>query len=262
MPVEPFPPVGIDAFLEMPTPRRLPKAVRKVALGNAASPVSIGLLVLLIGLFVTWIFFPFHLSRHWILDILPTRTVSGTVLSVKQTNMESNGSTVMEHRFGYELENKEHKQGIAYTSGGNWQVGTPLRVRHLVSDPDLALPEGARLGPNSMICVVVVILPLAGLVLFSVAVFRWYGDLKILRMGTSSMGTITSVKRTSAEAGDKTCYEIHLTSRDNGEKLVRRSQHVREISFAMARQDSGEPVRILHVPYRMKRFLLPELWHG
>lgn len=229
-------------------------------MAGGEGPMFAGLCVLTIGLVFTWIFFPFHLSKQWLLDIGPAKVVPGTVLSVQPTNWESNGSRVMEHRFAYELENGARKEGTAYTSGVKWEAGAPLQVRYLVSIPDLAVPEGARLGQNSVECIVVLFFPLAGIVLAFAPAVQRSADLKVLRMGSLSMGRITSVERTSAEVGDKTRYKIHLTSIDDGLTLMRRTQDTHEVVFAMRKQDEGEPVEILYVPHKVKTFLMPELW--
>jgi hypothetical protein len=229
-------------------------------LAGGESPMSAGICVLIIGLVFTWIFFPFHLSKQWLLDIGPSKVVPGKVLSVQPSNWENNGARVMEHRFAYELESGAHKEGTAYTSGGNWEAGTPLQVRYLVSIPDLAVPEGARLGPNSVSCAVVLFFPLAGIGLAFAPAVQRFADLKVLRMGSLATGRITSVERTSAEAGDKTRYKIHVTCIYDGLTLVRRTQDTHEVVFAMRKQDEGEPVEILYVPHKSGTFVMPELW--
>lgn len=117
------------------------------------------------------------------------------------------------------------------------------------------------MGETSAVGAVVVIFPLAGVVLFFGLTFQRFRDLKILRMGSLSTANITSVEKTSVEVGDQPQYKIHLTCNDKLIKLVKRTHDAREVSFAMRKQDAGEPVKILYLPYKLKRFLMPELWN-
>ncbi|MBK1818332.1 DUF3592 domain-containing protein [Luteolibacter yonseiensis] len=255
-------PVGGDetsSFLEMPLPRRIPKGIRSKVTRSYQMPIAFGFMGLLVALASAWAFFPFHLARQWRLDAGPSKVVPGRILSVEDSRTEILSVRVKEHHFSYRPEGGGEKQGIAYTTGGNWQVGTPLQVRYLIAHPELAVPEGARLGETSTVWALVLIFPLGMGVFFFGLVFLRMRDLEILRFGVLSTARITSVEKMSVGVHDQ--HRIYLVRSDDGATMVKRSHEEHEIAFAKWKQDAGEPVRILHRPHKLKRFLLPEIWN-
>jgi hypothetical protein len=249
------------SFYEMPAPRQVPKGVMKAATapgGGWGFHFYGGIIFFGIGLLFMWSFFPFHLPKQWWLDLGPSRTVSGRILTVEDAEIDSD----KRYRFSYPSEEGE-KQGIAYITKGGWEVGRPVRVRYLLSHPEIAVPEGARMGPGALGggSFALIFATVGGVLSFGPVVARFRNS-KILRRGSLSTARVTRVEKMWAQVNDRDQYKLHLTRVDDGMKLVKRTLDRDEISFAMGKQDDGVPVKILYLPGKPKHFLMPQLWNG
>jgi len=263
-------PVSVDpsaesetaVFLELPPPRRIPKTIsKKVRCGGCLIlPLIAGILALVLGGYLMRFWFPFHLIQQRRLDAGPSATVEGRVLEVKELGFKIKGERVDEIRYVYQPGGGE-KTGTAYTVGDNWEPDKPLRVRHLISNPGVGVPEGARMGINSNgVFIALGFLVGGGLLVFSPRLIK-PRDHKILRSGiVSSASIILAEKVSEGEHGDDT-YKVHLSRAGDGIRLVKRTDDRREISFVMRNWQADEPVTILYLPDKPQRFLLPGCWN-
>lgn len=108
--------------------------------------------------------------------------------------------------------------------------------------------------------VAILIFPLAGAgFLVGPMVFR-FRKLQVLRNGRVSTATITSVGKTSVRVNNESQYLIHLMRAGDGTRMTKRACFKGEIALSMRKWRDGEPVKILFLPDKPNRFLLPESW--
>lgn len=249
------------AFLEMPAPRRIPWEIKRKAVPVDGSFIIqlMGAIFFAFGAFVSWKVLPFYLPKQWLVELGPSKTVAGEILSVEDPHVIDNNVKVFRHRFRYQPAEGPAQEGVAYRSGVGWTAGMPVLVRYLPVNPYLAVPEGARMGPSTGIVSVVLVFPLLGCAFMFGPVFLRSRKLRMLRMGVVATADITSLEKTSAKVNQDVMYKIVLDH--DGAALVKRSFDAKEIAFAMRRWQERKPVKILHPPGRPNQFLLPELWN-
>jgi hypothetical protein len=255
--------VAIDAFLRMPTPQRIPKEIFKKAAGSSGmlGLQFFGAVFFTFGLFFSWMTLPFYLPKQWLLEVAPAASVSGKITAVEDSKGSVNGVAVVGYRFSFRPENAVAREGLAYRTGGDWVVGTPVTVRYLSAFPSVARPEGARMGVSPPGGVFVVVFPLVGaLVLLGPMLLR-ARKIQVLRNGQVSTARVMAVEKTTVQINNQSQYKIHLSRTSDGSQIIRRTCSLQEISFAATKWKDAELVKILYLPQKSNGVLLPESWN-
>lgn len=254
----------IESFLGMPTPRRVPPSIAKRAGRSDGGRLAMrifGTLFLALGLLFSWIFLPFHLPKQWKLDQGPAKEVGGTILDSRPTNLRIDEVTVQEYDYLYRPAGGPEREGRAYTTGSRWQTGDPVKVRYLMADPAIAVPDGGRMGRSSTVTLFVLIFPIVGATVLLASLFAGAGRRRLLTHGVLAMAKVTAVEPTSIRVNEQLQYKIHLTRSDDGVTVVKRSHDAREVALAKEKLHAGSLIQILHDPHKTKRLLFPETWN-
>ncbi len=251
-----------DAFLAMTPPRYVPAAVRKRAapLRGILALTLFGLVFGGFGSFFAGVFFPTHLPKQWELDRGPSTVVAGTIEDVSETNLSVNDVKVMRYRFRYRPDGGEELKGVAFTTGSRWKPDDSVEVRHLIADPALAAPLGARLGQGDAMLLFVLLFPLVGFGLVIGAIAGLRRKRRLLRHGWVGRATVDALERTNAKVNDHQQYKIRLTLTDLGRTIAKRVHDPKVVGLLEERHRSGDPVTVLHDANKPRRLDFPESW--
>lgn len=250
-----------DAFLASPSPRRVPPSIFKVTAPEGTRTILFaGLLFLIMGLLLSWIFLPWHLPRQWKLDRGPAGAVQGRIDQVEVTNVSISKTKVVKYTYRFVTKDGLSKEGVAYTTGGRWKEGRKVKVRYLESDPSVSVPLGARMGVADVTGSFVILFPLMGSAVLISYVVERRRRMKLLRHGLVGKGGVNALERTWASVNNQPQYKIKITRTDDGAESVMKSHQPGVVSFATARKESAGPVVILYDPRKPKRLMLPETW--
>lgn len=251
----------IAAFIGMPTPRRVPRwIVKKNTLGFAVWAMMLfGLPFLLLGVVATKAIFPWRQIEQWRIERGEQGEVEGTITAEENPKVSINDEPVKRFRYVFRAEDGAEREGAAYVTGGTWQEGGKVRVRYLLSDPGLSVPEGGRLSIGSMADIWVLLFPFIGGCCFFIPIVLLARRRKLLRYGKIATARMDSMRKTNVSVNRQPQYRINLVGED-GTRMSRRTHDEREISLAAAKLESGEPVTILHDPMKPDRLILVESW--
>lgn len=251
----------VEAFLGMPTPRRIPRW-----LGKEFSPGFggwflrlFGLIFLSMGLFFSWMFVPWHLPKQWMLDAGDHASAQGTITELVNPRMEINGEKVMGYRFSFRPENGSEVQGLGYTDGERWAVGNTVPVSYLRSDPRIAVPDGARLGPSSLGAMFVILFPIIGASVLFIPMMFQRRKKKILISGRVGAVKVADVRKTNVSIDRQPQHVVRMI-RDDGTSLEKKTHQPGEVALVKEKARSREWMTILHDPMKPDRLLFPEAW--
>lgn len=251
----------VEAFLGMPTPRRVPKWIwKRYSFGVAGwFLTAFGAIFLTVGLFGTVAIAPMHLLEQSRLDSEESVTTQGEITAVKFANITINDEKVYLYRFTFQPENGAKVEEVAFRDGDSWKPGDKVEVRYLKSDPSVSVPTGARMGPGSWGSLFVLIFPLIGSLAIGIPLIFSLGRRKILREGRISSANVLGLRKTNVRINQQHQYAISML-RDDGVEMVRKTHHPEEIALAAEKKDRNEAIVILHDPVKPNRLLFPEAW--
>ena len=251
----------VEAFLGMPTPRRIPKWIwKRYSFGVAGWFVTaFGTIFLVVGLFGTMAIAPMHLPEQWRLDSEESLTTQGEITAVKYANITINDEKVYHYRYTFQPENGAKMEEIAFRDGDSWKPGDKVEVHYLQSDPSVSVPTGARMGPGSWGSLFVLIFPLIGALTIGIPLIFSLRRRKILREGRIASAKVSGLRRTNVSINHQPQYAISML-RDDGVEMVRKTHHPEEIALANEKKARNEAIVVLHDPVKPNRVLLPEAW--
>jgi len=260
MAFDPNSPHDLNAFLAMPTPRRIPPTL-KLRKDPAAKTLWIpSLMFIAMGALLSWVFLPLHLPKQWKLDRGPALEATGQVLNEKPTKLSINKTKVYQYHYRFSGENGAVHEGEAFTTGSRWNEGAKIDIRYLQNDPSVSVPVGARMGKGDKMGALVLLFPVLGSLLLTYAVRAHFGRKGLLQNGRVGTAKIAAIQPTLTRVNNQQQYKLTLTRDDDGGTAVHRTHDPAEIAYAEEKLREGLPAPILYDPRKPKRWLFPELW--
>jgi hypothetical protein len=252
----------LAALLAAPAPRVVPAELRRAG-ARQATPVSLAILGAFfagLGLVMGSVFFPWNFYRDWQLSTPGTATVTGRVVSVRNTSLSINRRKVVRYDFTFKTATGATGSGSCYTTGQQWNPNATVTVRYRPEDPEVACILGARLSEASAVVLPMLILPGAGVALLAWFVVSRRRIRSLLERGTVGEALVTAVDQTLMQMNKRYVFKISLQRTDapDAGALTLRSYDPAVISFAQERLASQQPVFVLYDPANPKRTLLPE----
>lgn len=247
----------LNAFLAMPTPRRIPPTLKLRKDPAAKTLWLLSIMFIAFGSLFSWVFVPFHLPKQWKLDRGPALETTGQVLHETPTKLSINKTKVYQYRYRFSTETGATQEGDAFTTGSKWGEGAKIKVHYLQGDPSISLPIGARMGEGDKMGALVLIFPVLGCLLLTHA-FRTHAIRKgLLKNGRLSTATISALQ---PSWNNPQQYKITISREDDGGTTVRRTHDPVEIAYAEAKLGEGQSVQILYNPRKPKHWVFPEIW--
>jgi hypothetical protein len=260
MAFDPNSPYDLNAFLAMPTPRRIPPTLQLRKDPAIKTLWIVPIIFIAFGGLLSWVFFPFHLPKQWKLDRGPALETTGQVLNEKPTNLSINKTKVYQYRYRFSEKNGVPHEAEAFTTGSRWNEGAKIDVRYLQNDPSVSVPVGARMGQGDKMGALVLIFPVLGCLLLTHAVRAHLGRKGLLLNGRVSAAKIAALQKTWTKVNNQQQYKITVIREDDGGTAVRRTHDPMEIAYAQVKLDEGQPAQILYNPRKPKHWVFPEVW--
>jgi len=261
--MDPYGNIDRESFLQVPTPRRVPAAIRKAAASGRATWVTsvFGGVFLSMGFLASWFFIPRNLLTQWQLERDSAGIVPGRIIGVENTNMKVNNRRVLKGRFTFRLQGEKQREGEAYINGGDWEPGKEVRIRYLKDDPSRAVPEGGRLDGFPAGTLFVLIFPLvgAGFLLGGIHFSRMRS--RILAHGLLSSGRVKSMRPTAGRINQMPVYKFSILREDDMREFTLRRHVPAEVALLQRKMAADEPLQILYDPNKPHRMLFPESWN-
>lgn len=187
-------------------PREVPMSLYlRIRLGGVL--IFIGWMVLAFGLVFAFVF----VGNSELLTASafagPLRTVEGRVVSTGATNYEVNGDVVF--AIGFEFPIGDGKQaGTSWTRGSIPREGDPVTIEFVRTNPALARIQGMSTAPLPAAVGFVLVLPLAGLVLVVIAVWRSGRPVHLLRHGRLTNARLVDSQPTGTKINNQRVYRL------------------------------------------------------
>lgn len=250
----------MDAFLAMPTPRRIPPTLKLRKDPAIKTLWIVPIMFIAMGSLLSWVFLPFHLPKQWKLERGTALETTGQVLHETPTKRSINHTKVYQYRYRFSAENGAPHEGDAFTTGSKWGEGAKIKVHYLQGDPSISVPIGARMGEGDKIGAVVLLFPVLGCLLLTHA-FRTHAVRKgLLKNGRLATATISALQPTWTKVNNQQQYKITISRSDDGSTAVRRTHDPVEIAYAQAKLGEGQSAQVLYNPRKPKHWVFPELW--
>jgi hypothetical protein len=260
-------------IFELPPPRRLPRVmVRRIwqhYLKQAKRWLPLGILLLIAGVPIVIICFPWHIRDSLAFSVGPTADTSGTITLVENTGISTKtnhvSSFIYRLYYLFEVDGRGLK-GSCYFTGGHYARGHPVQVRYLVSRPELnRLPDG-DFDPGGNFGIFLLIFPLIGAGFFGSGAWAVTGGmaraLKMARDGVVTEGRVIGVKQNPVWNMGQYRYRITVQFNAPDPHRLTYSGHSPDAEQANRWMESRAAVRVLHDRRRPKRALLLDHFLG
>ena len=260
MAFDPNSPHDLNAFLAMPTPRRIPPTLKLRKDPAVKTLWIVPLMFIAMGTLLCWTFLPLYLPRQWQLDRGPALETTGQVLSKKPTNLSINKTKVYQYRYRFSEKNGVPHEAEAFTTGSRWNEGDKIDVRYLQNAPSVSVPVGARMGQGDKMGAMVLLFPVLGGLLLIHAVRAHLGRKGLLRNGRVSTAKIAALQKTWTKVNNQQQYKITVIREDDGGTAARRTHDPAEIAYAEEKLREVQPAPLLYDPRKPKHWVFPEVW--
>jgi hypothetical protein len=260
MPYDQDLPGDVDAFLAMPTPRKVPKWLLKRGQRWPFILTLFGLIFFTMGSFLCSQFLPVHLPKQWQLERGPASEAEGTILYQASTKLSINKTTVIRHHYRFQPTGMQEMEADAFTTGKRWKEGARVPVQYLQENPSVSVIAGARMGEGDTSSLFALLFPAIGASALAAPVFIRRRRHRLLRDGRLTTATISALQQTGAMVNNQQQRKITLTRDDDGGTAVRRTHDPVEIAYAEEKLSEGQPVQVLYDPRKPKHWAFPELW--
>lgn len=208
-------------------PREVPLSLQlRVRLGGVL--IFVGWMFLAMGLLFSWVFVGNSELMTASAFSGPLRTVPGRVVSSEATNYEVNGDVVF--AIGFEFTIGDGKQtGTSWTRGKLPREGDPVTIEFVRTNPSLARIQGMSAAPLPAAVGFVLVLPLAGLALVVVAVWRSGRRVHLLRHGLLTNARLVDSQPTGTKINNQRVYCLTFAFVDEHQRerkvVVRSHRH-------------------------------------
>jgi len=258
-------PSELETFLARPTPRKIPAAIRKKAVGRSLRGFLLfGILFLVMGLPFSFIFIPRRLPDDLRLNKHARVAPNGLVLDKSATSMKENDCRVFKFEFSFTDQNDARHTGLCYAVNAGYQTDDNVPVEYLPDQPDTCRIVGCRLSPFGWGALFVLLFPAIGLVAIGVTMRIRHRILSLLTNGNFTTGYIESIKRTNVAVNNQRQYRITVSFNDLfTSRTGTYNVYGGDVEFIRRKQENGERVGLLYDPQNAKRILsIDQLLNG